>query len=54
MNSEATQPLLYKDLEKEIQILNHDYGLFKVQADELEKDLQTLDRKHYDQQISNM
>jgi hypothetical protein len=56
MQGEPTEPLLYFDLEKEILILNHDYGLFKVQADELEKDLQLLERKqgNKEKDISNL
>jgi hypothetical protein len=56
MNNESTQPLLYYDIDKEIQSLNYDYGVFKNLAEELEKDLHNLEiRKDYsEREITNL
>jgi hypothetical protein len=55
MYNESTVPLLQIDLDKEIMALNHCYGLFKTQADELEKDLEKLEnRKINENEISSL
>ena len=55
MYNESTVPLLQIDIDKEISTLNHCYGLFKTQADELEIDLEKLEnRKVKENEISNL
>jgi hypothetical protein len=45
MMNDTKEPLLYIDLDKEMQTLNYNYGLFKSHIEEIEKDLIYLQGK---------